>query len=90
MDSNIQWTTQSPSIHSSDPSLTDGYKIVFNHEVPFEVRSQNEDSDGPNQGVLEMIKVKILVRDSGNEIEGVRVELSSEVRINVNVNCKLY
>lgn len=43
------------------PYLADGFRVVYDREVPFELRVQ-ESADGPQQvGTLEAIKVKVLM-----------------------------
>jgi Centriolar protein SAS N-terminal len=52
--------------------------VLYDREVPFELRVQ-EGTDGPQQvGTLEAIKVKVLVQGEDAQPQGVRVELSSE------------
>lgn len=48
----------------------DGFRVIYDREVPFELRVQ-ESADGPQQvGTLEAIKVKVLmlVRDMKRNI----------------------
>ncbi|CAN0538331.1 unnamed protein product, partial [Ectocarpus sp. 8 AP-2014] len=41
--------------------LADGFRVIYDREVPFELRVQ-ESADGPQQvGTLEAIKVKVLM-----------------------------
>eukprot|EP00638_Chattonella_subsalsa_P005567 CAMPEP_0117755376 /NCGR_PEP_ID=MMETSP0947-20121206/13413_1 /TAXON_ID=44440 /ORGANISM="Chattonella subsalsa, Strain CCMP2191" /LENGTH=227 /DNA_ID=CAMNT_0005574695 /DNA_START=237 /DNA_END=920 /DNA_ORIENTATION=- len=66
------------SIEEMDPSIADGHRIIYDREVPFELRVQ-ESSDGPQQvGTLEAIKVKILLMGEDDSPASVRVEVSSE------------
>jgi len=66
------------SIEEMDPSVADGHRIIFDREVPFELRIQ-EGQDGPQQvGTLEAIKVKILILGDDSSPVSVRVECSSE------------
>ncbi len=44
-------------IEDMDPSVSDGYHPLYDRECPFEVRFH--DSDGPGEGTLEAIKVKV-------------------------------
>ncbi|CAN0531123.1 unnamed protein product, partial [Ectocarpus sp. 12 AP-2014] len=58
--------------------LADGFRVIYDREVPFELRVQ-ESADGPQQvGTLEAIKVKVLVLGDDAAPQSVRVELSSE------------
>ena len=45
------------SIEEMDPSVADGFRVIYDREVPFELRLQ-ESAEGPNDvGTLEAIKV---------------------------------
>ena len=49
------------AIEDMDPSVADGYRVIYDREVPFELRVQ-ESADSPQQvGTLEATKVKILL-----------------------------
>ena len=66
------------AIEEMDPALSEGHKLFYEREVPFELRIQ-ENEGGPQEvGTLEAIKVKILVLGDEGIIETVRVELTSE------------
>ncbi|KXZ55053.1 hypothetical protein GPECTOR_3g211 [Gonium pectorale] len=66
-----------PALEELDPSLVDGFKLVYEREVPFELRSA-VGLDPPSEvGALEAVKVKILVQE-GPQLKTIRVELSSE------------
>lgn len=65
------------AIEELDPSLADGASIIYDREVPIEVRNQVGD-EPIRQGVTETIKVKLLVVGSEQDPSKVRIELSSE------------
>ena len=66
------------TIEEMDPSVADGYGVIYDREVPFELRLQ-ESNDGPQEvGTLEAIKVKILVLGEDGNPNSLRLELSSE------------
>ncbi|CAB1110475.1 unnamed protein product [Ectocarpus sp. CCAP 1310/34] len=66
------------AIEEMDPSIADGFRVIYDREVPFELRVQ-ESADGPQQvGTLEAIKVKVLMLGDDAAPQSVRVELSSE------------
>lgn len=44
-----------------DPSLADGHKIVFDKEVPIEMRAHQDSNEVQDVGNLEAVRVKILV-----------------------------
>jgi hypothetical protein len=66
------------AIEEMDPSLQGGYRMVYNREVPCEMRMQVSDEAAQEVGTLEAIKAKVLVLGSDAEPEAVRVELCSE------------
>ncbi|CAI2379546.1 unnamed protein product [Moneuplotes crassus] len=66
------------AIDEMDPSLSEGHRIVYEREVPFELRIQDNDTGPQEVGTLEAIKVKILVLGEDGNPEQIRVELSSE------------
>lgn len=47
-------------IDELDPSVADGYRIIYDREVPVEVRNQTSDGNADN-GTMEAIKVKMLM-----------------------------
>lgn len=66
------------SVEELDPSFIDGYKLLYDCEVPLEVRSQTDENDVSSEGVLELIKVKVLILGEPQLPQTVRLELSSE------------
>jgi len=64
-------------IDSKDPSLSEGNKLLYNREVPFELRL--EDNDGPQEvASFESIRCKLLTAGETNNIVQIRIELSCE------------
>ena len=60
-------------IDSKDPSLSEGHKLIYNREVPFELRL--EDNDGPQEvASFESIRCKVLTAGDAQ----IRIELSCE------------
>ncbi|GMI62599.1 hypothetical protein ScalyP_jg1629 [Parmales sp. scaly parma] len=65
------------SIEEMDPSIADGYRVIYDREVPFELRMDVQ--NGPQQvGTLEAIKAKVLVLGDEHCLQSIRIELSSE------------
>jgi hypothetical protein len=60
-----------------DPSLNNGFKTIYDREVPFEVRTKHGE-ERAKQGSLELIKVKILLAGLDDSPNMVRLEFSSE------------
>lgn len=59
-ESNILNTFDFTGIEELDPSLSDGHRLIYDREVPFELRL--EDTNGPQEvGSLEGIRVKLLI-----------------------------
>ena len=64
-------------IDAKDPSLSEGHKLIYNREVPFELRL--EDTDGPQEvASFEAIRCKILLGGEENNPSQIRIELSCE------------
>ena len=64
-------------IDAKDPSLSEGHKLIYNREVPFELRL--EDNDGPQEvASFEAIRCKILIGGEDNNPIQIRLELSCE------------
>jgi len=64
-------------IEELDPSLSEGHRLVYDREVPFELRL--EDSNGPQEvGSLEGIRVKLLIIGEESNPNQIRIEISSE------------
>lgn len=65
-------------IEELDPSLADGHRIIYEREVPFEMRLQESDAGPQDMGTLEAIRAKVLVLGDDDVPVNVRIELSSE------------
>ena len=64
-------------IDAKDPSLSEGHKLIYNREVPFELRL--EDNDGPQEvASFEAIRCKILLGGEESNPVQIRLELSCE------------
>lgn len=72
-------------IEERDPSLADGFRVVYDREVPFELRPA--DSRDHDVGALEGIKVKILTQGEDNSVSAVRIELTSEADLFFHYTC---
>ena len=64
-------------IDCKDPSLSEGHKLIYNREAPFELRL--EDNNGPQEvASFESIRCKILIKGEINHPIQIRLELSCE------------
>ena len=64
-------------IEEKDPSLSEGHKLLYDREVPFELRL--EDSNGPQEvASFEAIRCKILLGGDENSPSQIRIEWSCE------------
>jgi len=63
------------SIDDLDPSLADGFRLVYDRECPLEIRVQESSQQ---VGTLEAVRVKVLVQGEEDAPAAVRVELSSD------------
>jgi hypothetical protein len=65
------------AIEELDPSLAEGHRLLYDKEVPFELRL--EDTNGPQEvASFEAIRCKILLMGEDNNPEHIRIELSCE------------
>ena len=72
--SNINYT----DIEDNDPSLAEGHTLVFDREVPFELRL-GDDTNGPQEvASFESIRAKILLLGDEYNPAQIRIELSCE------------
>jgi len=64
-------------IDELDPSLADGHRIIYERQVPFELRL--EDTNGPlDAATFEEIGAKILIVGDDSNPSHIRIELSCE------------
>ena len=64
-------------IEEKDPSLSEGHKMLYDREIPFELRL--EDSNGPQEvASFESLRCKILLGGVENNPIQIRIELSCE------------
>merc|ERR1719436_2412367 len=66
------------AIEEMDPSLTEGHRVSYDRECPFELRVQDSDAGPQEVGTLEAIKCKLLVLGEEQNPQHVRIELTSE------------
>eukprot|EP00930_Biecheleria_cincta_P052811 TRINITY_DN38103_c0_g1_i1.p1 TRINITY_DN38103_c0_g1~~TRINITY_DN38103_c0_g1_i1.p1 ORF type:complete len:254 (+),score=54.42 TRINITY_DN38103_c0_g1_i1:32-793(+) len=66
------------SIEEMDPSLAEGHRVVYDREVPFELRVQDADAGPQEVGTLEAIRCKILALGDELSPQHCRIELTSE------------
>jgi hypothetical protein len=65
------------AIEELDPSLAEGHRLVYDREVPFELRL--EDTNGPQEvASFEAIRAKILLMGDDGAPSQIRIELSCE------------
>lgn len=64
-------------IEEMDPSLSDGHRLTYDREVPFELRL--EDTNGPQEiASFEAIRAKVLMMGDDSSPTQIRLELSCE------------
>ena len=64
-------------IEEKDPSLSEGHRLLYDREIPFELRL--EDSNGPQEvASFEAIRAKILLGGDESNPSQIRIELSCE------------
>lgn len=70
-------------IEEMDPSVQDGGRIIYDREVPIELKSL----DGDDDGVMEGLKMKIVVLGDDHSPSTVRLEISSEAELFFHYTC---
>ena len=68
----------SDSLEALHPSLEAGFAVLYDREVPFEMRVQQEVGEQEQVGTLEALRTKILLLGNEDNPTAVRVELTSE------------
>eukprot|EP00668_Euglena_longa_P001071 GGOE01001279.1.p1 GENE.GGOE01001279.1~~GGOE01001279.1.p1 ORF type:complete len:234 (+),score=51.81 GGOE01001279.1:96-797(+) len=76
-------------IDEMDPSLADGYRIIYDREVPFELRTQESSQRPHDVGTVEGIKVKVLCLGEDSNLLSLRIELSSESDLFFHFCCNI-
>lgn len=73
------------AIQQADPSLADGSRLVYDREVPCELRAMrgNESSAGS----LEHMKVKVLTSGEERNLSNIRIEVTTEADIFFHYTC---
>ncbi|RHW68736.1 hypothetical protein DPX39_100086300 [Trypanosoma brucei equiperdum] len=71
------------AIEQSDPSIADGFRVVYDREVPCELRGV----DGSGDGSLEGLKVKVLTLGDDHTLTALRVEVTSECDLFFHQTC---
>lgn len=66
------------AIEEMDPSLAEGHRVVYDREVPFELRVQDAEVGPQEVGTLEAVRTKILVLGDEQCPHHCRMELTSE------------
>mmetsp|Transcript_2059 Transcript_2059/g.3067 ORF Transcript_2059/g.3067 Transcript_2059/m.3067 type:complete len:239 (-) Transcript_2059:504-1220(-) len=70
--------TEYPALEALDPSLSDGYTLFYERDVPLELRTTGGLELPSEVGALEAIRVKVLQKGQNHILQSVRIELSSE------------
>ncbi len=67
-------------LEEMDPSLADGFQVVYDREIPLELRLQDISEEPQEVGTLESIRTKILAKTSAQdeEITQLKIEMTSE------------
>eukprot|EP00928_Gymnodinium_smaydae_P014715 TRINITY_DN15416_c0_g2_i1.p2 TRINITY_DN15416_c0_g2~~TRINITY_DN15416_c0_g2_i1.p2 ORF type:complete len:254 (-),score=56.62 TRINITY_DN15416_c0_g2_i1:37-798(-) len=66
------------AIEEMDPSLAEGHRVVYDREVPFELRVQDAETGPQEVGTLEAIRCKMLALGDESSPQHCRIELTSE------------
>lgn len=66
------------AIEETDPSLTEGHRVIYERDVTFELRSQDLEVVARELGVLEQLRVKLLILGEDTHPLQVKIELTSD------------
>jgi len=72
------------ALEEMDPSLSDGFKIAYDKEVPLELRLQDANGDQQDVGTLESIRTRVLVQGEPNDPQVIKIEFTSEADLFFN------
>jgi len=75
------------ALEEMDPSLNGGYRVVYDKEIPIELRLVEDEKDANETGTLESIKTKILIQGDIEAPECIKVELTSEADLFFHYTC---
>jgi len=64
-----------------------GFRVIYDKEVPIELRLVEEERDSTEAGTLESIKTKILIQGEIESPESVKIELTSEADLFFHYTC---
>jgi hypothetical protein len=70
-----------------DPNLGEGFKIIFDREIPIELRLQDNNTGAQEAGTLESIKTKIMIQGELQNPSVLKMELTSESDLFFNYVC---
>ncbi|ESL12013.1 hypothetical protein TRSC58_00227 [Trypanosoma rangeli SC58] len=73
------------AIEQMDPSLADGFKIVYDREVPCEMRATRGGDAGG--GTLEGMRLKVLSLGDDHSLSTMRIEVTSESDLFFHYTC---
>lgn len=71
-------TLDFPAIEERDPALAEGYRVVYDREVPIEFRVQDSIDSQKDAGTRETLRCKILALGEEQCPQHFRIELTSE------------
>ncbi|KPI89363.1 hypothetical protein ABL78_1489 [Leptomonas seymouri] len=73
------------AIQQADPSLADGSRLVYDREVPCELRAMRDGES--SAGSLEPMKIKVLTTGEERNLASLRVEVTTESDIFFHYTC---
>lgn len=73
------------AIQQADPSISDGSRIVYDREVPCELRALRGAES--SAGTLEHMKIKVLTNGEEHTLSNMRVEITTEADIFFHYTC---
>jgi hypothetical protein len=77
------------AIDEMDPSLADGHRLMYDREVPMELRTQEGSQHPQDVGTLESLRVKVLCHGEDSRLMSLRIELSSDNDLFFHFGCAI-
>mmetsp|Transcript_56635 Transcript_56635/g.64916 ORF Transcript_56635/g.64916 Transcript_56635/m.64916 type:complete len:236 (+) Transcript_56635:40-747(+) len=75
---NLLNTFDFSEIDSLDPSLSEGFRVIYEKDIPFHIRFEDSDPERPDNELIENIHIKMLILGDIQNPQVFKLELSSD------------
>lgn len=72
------------SFDEMDPSLSEGHRLLFDKEIPFELRIPQSTNNSADLGTIENIRVKVLLLGEEDSPQEFKIQLTSDTDLFFN------